>query len=99
MVIGQKGSRQNGTDKMVCINITYKMVLNKMVWTESYGQNGSNFLNKLFVPFCPYHFVHNILSVTFYLLPFCPKTVTDLLIILHESFSPRHKIVSFPQNV
>src|SRR6218665_2090999 len=29
----------------------------------------------LSVPFCPFHFVRDILSVTFCPLPFCPKTI------------------------
>jgi len=36
-VTGQNGSGQNGTDKMVY----GQMVLDKMVWTKWYGQNGT----------------------------------------------------------
>ena len=40
-VLGQNGSGQNGTDKMVWTKwYTDKMVLDKMVWTKWYGQNG-----------------------------------------------------------
>src|SRR6218665_443223 len=44
-VVGQNGSGQNGTDKMVwtkwytCMD---KMSLDKMAWTKWYGQNGTN---------------------------------------------------------
>src|SRR6218665_2852067 len=53
-------------------------------------------LNILFLPFCPYHFVHailsntilsvyhfvhTILSVAFFPLPFCPKTMMQYNII------------------
>src|SRR6218665_629504 len=42
MVLGQNGSGQNGTDKMVWTKwYTDKMVLDKMVWTKWYGQNGT----------------------------------------------------------
>ena len=41
MVLGQNGSGQNGTDKMVWTKwYTDKMALDKMVWTKWYGQNG-----------------------------------------------------------
>jgi len=41
-VLGQNGSGQNGTDKMVWTNwYTDKMVLDKMVRTKWYGQNGT----------------------------------------------------------
>ena len=33
MVLGQNGSEQNGTDKMV---------LDKIVWTKWYGRNGTD---------------------------------------------------------
>ena len=40
-VLGQNGSGQNGTDKMVWTKwYTDKMVLDKMVRTKWYGQNG-----------------------------------------------------------
>src|SRR6218665_2942446 len=40
-VLGQNGSGQNGTDKMVWTKwYTDKMVLDKMAWTKWYGQNG-----------------------------------------------------------
>ena len=40
-VLGQNGSGQNGTDKMVCTKwYTDKMVLDKMVCTKWYRQNG-----------------------------------------------------------
>ncbi len=42
-VLGQNGSGQNGTDKMVWTKwYTDKMVLDKMVWTKWYGQNGTD---------------------------------------------------------
>ena|SRR6218665_1207748 len=42
-VLGQNGSGQNGTDKMVSTKwYTDKMSLDKMVWTKWYGQNGTN---------------------------------------------------------
>ena len=43
LVIGQNDSGQNGPDKS-CIRTkwyTDKMVLDKMVWTKWYGQNGA----------------------------------------------------------
>ena len=43
MVLGQNGSRQNGTDKMVWTKwYTVKMVLDKMVRTKWYGKNGTD---------------------------------------------------------
>src|SRR6218665_1125730 len=43
MVLGQNGSGQNGTDKMVWTKwYTDKMVLDKMAWTKWYGQNGTD---------------------------------------------------------
>src|SRR6218665_3822608 len=49
VVLGQNGSGQNGTDKMVYGQngiwtkwYTDKMSLDKMVWTKWYGQNGTN---------------------------------------------------------
>ena len=45
MVLGQNGSGQNGTDKMVWTKwYTDKMVLDKMVWTKWCGQNGTIFI-------------------------------------------------------
>ena len=42
-VLGQNGSGQNGTDKMVWTKwYTDKMVLDKMVQTKLYGQNGTD---------------------------------------------------------
>ena len=42
-VLGQNGSRQNGTDKMVWTKwYTDKKSLDKMVRTQWYGQNGTN---------------------------------------------------------
>ena len=42
-VLGQNGSGQNGTDKMVWTKrYTDKMSLDKMVWTKWYGQNGTD---------------------------------------------------------
>ena len=43
MVLGQNGSGQNGTDKMVWTKwYTDKMVLDKMVRTKWYGQSGTD---------------------------------------------------------
>ena len=43
MVIGQNGSGQNGTDKMVWTKwYTDKMVLDKTIRTKWYGQNGTD---------------------------------------------------------
>src|SRR6218665_530366 len=42
-VLGQNGSGQNCSDKMVWTKwYTDKMSLDKMVWTKWYGQNGTN---------------------------------------------------------
>ena len=42
MVLGQNGTGQNGTDKMVWAkSYTDKMALDKMVWTKWHGQNGT----------------------------------------------------------
>src|SRR6218665_3910735 len=42
-VLGQNGSGQNGTDKMVWTKwYTDKMALDKMVWTKWHGQNGTD---------------------------------------------------------
>src|SRR6218665_3337466 len=41
-VLGQNGSGQNGTDKLVWTKwYTDKMVWDKMVWTKFHGQNGT----------------------------------------------------------
>ena len=43
LVLGQNGSGQNGTDKMVWTKwYTGKMVLDKLAWTKWYGQNGTD---------------------------------------------------------
>jgi len=45
VVLGQNGSGQNGTDKMVYEqNGIGQNGMDKMVQTKWYGQNGSNFL-------------------------------------------------------
>src|SRR6218665_4144745 len=42
-VLGQYGSGQNGTDKMVWTKwYTDKMALDKMVWRKWHGQNGTD---------------------------------------------------------
>jgi len=49
-VLGQNGSGQNGTNKMVWTKwYTDKMVLNKMVWRKLYGQNGTVEMVAIFV--------------------------------------------------
>ena len=47
-VTGQNYSGQNGMDKIVYgQNGTGQNGMDKMVWTKRYGQNGSNFWNRL----------------------------------------------------
>ena len=48
MVLGQNGSGQNGTDKMVWTKwYEDKMVLDKMVRTKWYGQNGTDKMERV----------------------------------------------------
>ena len=48
MVLGQNGSGQNGTDKMVWPKwYMDKMALDKMAWTKWHGQNGTDKLVRI----------------------------------------------------
>src|SRR6218665_2706563 len=83
-VLGQNGSGQNGTDKMVWRKwYTDKMALDKMVWTKWHGPNGTDKIIRIKTSInLPSHFVSSILSNTILSVshfvhsilsvPFCP---------------------------
>src|SRR6218665_2876148 len=65
MVLGQNGSGQNGTDKMVWTKwYRDKMVLDKMAWTKWHGQNGTDQILRIWSSINPALIYNMIVSST-----------------------------------